>query len=512
MELSVSRQAVVINEMVYEGNLEQSVESDVLLPDYCPDIVKILRCFCTAKVISSQIVGDKLTVDLSCALKVYYLGNDGNIRCSEQRLPYTKSCDLKMQVQDPIVDVCCRTDYVNCRAVNQRRFEIRCAVTLECRVFSRKSEEVVCDADGAGIQLRSASSEITEIAGDVSCQFTMHEDLQLGAAKPAVQSVIRQECVARLGDYKVISGKVVVKGELMVHLLYQPDGEGMAPEIMEYSLPISQIVDVEGVDEDCQCEVELGVISGEFAPKVNLEGESRLCAMDCSLNARGRSHRRQQLQLITDCYSTEFDCHMEKVPMACMNLIKVVEETCAHKAMVDLPSDVRSVIDLFCTVADASSRYEGGEVLITAKLVYGMFCQSESGEITYHEQPEECEYKIPLEESYDSVIFAPRGAVLSCSYSMVGADKLECRADVLLCGCIYSVTRPSVAASIVCDTTKPKERECEDASLIIYYAERDEDIWDIAKRYNTSLAAVMSENSLEGGRLCEKRMLLIPVV
>ena len=180
--------------------------------------------------------------------------------------------------------------------------------------------------------------------------------------------------------------------------------------------------------------------------------------------------------------------------------------------MVDLPSDVRSVIDLFCTVADASSRYEGGEVLITAKLVYGMFCQSESGEITYHEQPEECEYKIPLEESYDSVIFAPRGAVLSCSYSMVGADKLECRADVLLCGCIYSVTRPSVAASIVCDTTKPKERECEDASLIIYYAERDEDIWDIAKRYNTSLAAVMSENSLEGGRLCEKRMLLIPVV
>ena len=51
-----------------------------------------------------------------------------------------------------------------------------------------------------------------------------------------------------------------------------------------------------------------------------------------------------------------------------------------------------------------------------------------------------------------------------------------------------------------------------DASLIIYYAERDEDIWDIAKRYNTSLAAVMSENSLEGGRLCEKRMLLIPVV
>ena len=36
--------------------------------------------------------------------------------------------------------------------------------------------------------------------------------------------------------------------------------------------------------------------------------------------------------------------------------------------------------------------------------------------------------------------------------------------------------------------------------------------WEIAKRYNTSLQAVMEENALEQTTLQEKRMLLIPIV
>jgi hypothetical protein len=44
MELSITRQPVAINETVLDTSVEQSVECDVLLPDYCPDILRILTC------------------------------------------------------------------------------------------------------------------------------------------------------------------------------------------------------------------------------------------------------------------------------------------------------------------------------------------------------------------------------------------------------------------------------------------------------------------------------------
>lgn len=41
---------------------------------------------------------------------------------------------------------------------------------------------------------------------------------------------------------------------------------------------------------------------------------------------------------------------------------------------------------------------------------------------------------------------------------------------------------------------------------------RRENIWSIAKRYNTSLSAVMEENGLEEEILPEKQIVLIPMI
>ena len=54
---------------------------------------------------------------------------------------------------------------------------------------------------------------------------------------------------------------------------------------------------------------------------------------------------------------------------------------------------------------------------------------------------------------------------------------------------------------------KPK---CEDYSLKLYFAEENEDIWNIAKRYNTSAAAIEAENEVADGKV--SGLLLIPIV
>lgn len=511
MELNIGKQSAVINDIAYEGTLEQPIESDVLLPDYCPDIVKILRCFCLPRVTGTQAAGGKLTVDITCGCKIFYLGSDETIRCIEQRLPYSKSTETGLQLSgEPIIDAACRTDYVNCRAVNQRRLEIRCAVSIDCRIFSRQSQELVCDASGCGIQLKTAACDIAEITADITRQWSMHEDLQLPTQKPAVRSIIREDCCCRPGDFKILSGKVVLKGELVLHILYQPEsGEGR-PETLEYSLPVSQVLDVPGLEEGQECDVALFPIALEISPKADLEGESRLLAIDCTLGARVRAHRRQKLGLIADCYSTDYDCKIERAPLGCLDLIRVVEDTSMHSCSFPLPEGADTVLDLFCLVSEVSARSEEGAAVAVIKLLYGMFAMNGQGEVFYSEQPEELTYRLPADGGGGTLCFFPRAAVLSVSYNLSGAA-LECRCEVVIGGCLYRLLHPKAATGIICDAGKPKER-CRDASLIIYYAGAGEDIWEIAKHYNTSLQAVMEENGLEQPVLPEKRMLLIPIV
>ncbi|MEG0978834.1 MAG: LysM peptidoglycan-binding domain-containing protein, partial [Oscillospiraceae bacterium] len=48
------------------------------------------------------------------------------------------------------------------------------------------------------------------------------------------------------------------------------------------------------------------------------------------------------------------------------------------------------------------------------------------------------------------------------------------------------------------------------AALTIYFSQGGENVWDIARRYNTTVEAIMRENSLADEQVSEKAMLLIP--
>ncbi len=43
MDINVTRQAVCINEVIFDQSAEQAIDTDFSLPDYCPDIVRLLK-------------------------------------------------------------------------------------------------------------------------------------------------------------------------------------------------------------------------------------------------------------------------------------------------------------------------------------------------------------------------------------------------------------------------------------------------------------------------------------
>ena len=87
----------------------------------------------------------------------------------------------------------------------------------------------------------------------------------------------------------------------------------------------------------------------------------------------------------------------------------------------------------------------------------------------------------------------------------------ECRCRLRVDGMILGVMPVSFITAIKVDETREKTRENQSA-MTIYYADAGENIWSIAKRYNTSISAVMEENGLEDEILPEKRIVLIPMV
>ncbi len=71
---------------------------------------------------------------------------------------------------------------------------------------------------------------------------------------------MRTDASALVEDVKVVADKLIVKGEALIKVLYMGSIENGTLETMEFSIPVSQIVDAPGTDEGCLCDARLSVM------------------------------------------------------------------------------------------------------------------------------------------------------------------------------------------------------------------------------------------------------------
>ena len=135
MEYQMQRESCSVCETVYEGTKEQPIDLDFSLPDYCPDIERILKCRVCPGVTSRNLSGDMLEVDGNVLIRLYYLdAKKQAIRLCEHTVPYSCSFNWKGSAEEAAAIVRLRTEYLNCRALSPRRVDIHGAFSVAVTV------------------------------------------------------------------------------------------------------------------------------------------------------------------------------------------------------------------------------------------------------------------------------------------------------------------------------------------------------------------------------------------
>ena len=161
MELKVFRDSLSAMGSLCETKAELPVEAEILIPDYLPQVFKIIKCFVYLVPLQKQITAGRLTVDGYLRCVVYYQAEEDQSLCqTEQKLPFTRAMDLpEGDYSGYSVQVGGQLEYLNCRAVNQRRVDLRGAYALSARVACRTDQEVITALADCGIEQRMEAVE-----------------------------------------------------------------------------------------------------------------------------------------------------------------------------------------------------------------------------------------------------------------------------------------------------------------------------------------------------------------
>lgn len=505
MECKITGESVQIFECVFDGSVEQPVDVDFTLPDYCPDIGRILKCRTTPIIRERSVTADGVAVEGTARIEVLYVdGRDKHMRCCVHDHPFTTKLSAELPTGAKAA-VSARVDYMNCRATSQRRLDVHGALTLRVSVEVPQKCELTSAIDGAGIKTKCDFMEISSAAGRSQTAFTISEALELPSGKPPIAAVTRSGAVITVQEQKPIANKLIVKGTAELELAYCSDSGDI--ERMSYSIPFSQFFDVGGADDECQCAVRLGVSSIELGLRTDSDGEYRRISADVKCFADIRAYREERVSVVSDAYSTEFELAMETKKQALERYLGEFGERTRCDASLEFGAEISEVLDNWCDFVTVSSVGKGGVTLVSGSALLCAVVRSEEGDCEYSESI--CRFECECPAGCDADQRTEATAFCSgCGYSLNGRNKLDMRADIAVVINSFEKFEAKCVLSAQPDENRKKRPEDKPA-MVMYFAEAGEELWDIAREYNSSAEDIMTDNNLFSDRLPEDRLLLI---
>ena len=509
MEEKILKSEVFVNDTVFNESTEQPIDVDFTLPDFCPDISKIFKCRAVSRISSKGMNGKNITVDGYVAITVLYCGADGQLCSYEYQYPFSKNLQMGEECAGGNLSVRSKCEYINCRAVTGRKIDIHGAVGIFVRVFKRKATEIISDIDDCNIEQRRGTAPATVPMGYAEKYLMVEEEINIGQGQPAVERILRYDAKPCVRDSKIINDKIVVKGDMALWILYCPVGGG-APQSVKTVIPFSQLVDMEGVSENCGCETKSEVAFLEIKPR-SLEGDIKCLSHSAKLMLTCEAFCENEVSVIFDAFSRkcETDIKFEKITF--QSIFQNLSETFHCKKSIELDEPISAVSDLWCDMQSVNTKFENGNMIICGTLVACLLTICENGVPAYFEKPIDFEYKYALKRDIDSLCCSPEIDVASCGYTITAATTVELRVDLGINAAVYECTSLPLITDIQIDGTKPRASVSK-CAMTIYFTAENECVWNIAKHYNASVNEIMKINDLSDEYLPENKMILIPAV
>ena len=513
MQYDAEKVTLGICKIGFEGCAERAVDLDFNLPDYCPDIQKILKCQIYPKVTMRNIAGETLSVDGFYLVKLIYLDSEKmSIRCCEHTSPFSVQFNLKENMENGIVYTKIKVEYINCRALNQRRLEIHGAFSVCAKVKIKEEKSIVSGISGESIEQKKISTIVNDLIAMPQVQFSIEENIELDPDILPIELILRSDLSLNVNDIKTLNNKVIINAKAKLDLFYVNDLESGNTEFVSFDIPISQIVDVIGAEEDSICDVILEEINHDLELKLDEENGDQTLKIDMRFIFSGLIYNEKEIDYLEDAYSVSFETQKEIANNELLKIKEKVNLDFEDKNEIELNVlKINKVLDVWNEVIDLKGEKDDKDkIILKGKYNLCILILNENDEPVYAEKLIDFKYSYDPGGDIDLAFFEIEALITDINYKIKNDNILEVDVDLNFSGVIYIDDNFESIVDLKIDEELPIEKD-NDAVLKIYYAEKDETVWDIARKYNIPVDKIKLENEIEEDTLKTSMMLLIPM-
>lgn len=489
------------------ANMQVPVAEDRIVPDQYPDVDQICFSHAECDIQEVRTFQESAQVRGQLIYTILYYSKEsnrelislkGNVMLEEKlNMPGITSSDS--------VDIQAEVEDFRIQLINSRKVSVQAVLRLEGESCLLKDTELPESASGeCKVECQNISVNFSKLVVSKKDLYRVKEEVDLPSNYPNVEQCLWYCIDANRVEASLADRKIMLKGMAQLFLLYEGEGEDHPIVSYERKFPFNGEVSCEGAGENCNAVINCKVAKREVAVHPDLDGENRTLQADLSIDLDIKVFTQETCQVITDIYSVEEEVIPEYKLGELQNLKKQEEGTfsIANKKRMEKAAEPAFQI-LFCQARawqeNAESTDEG--IVVKGSVFLDYFYKT-GDEIGYGSDSIQIPYRKvistqkPLPEDKLQVhICVEQAQVLVVSQEEIEA-KCEIHYQLVLFEKVEIKTIGEVEEKPLCS-----DQLGEKPGMCIYVVKEGDTLWEIGKKYATTVSTIMEENHLKSSEL-----------
>ncbi|MBQ2897511.1 MAG: DUF3794 domain-containing protein [Clostridia bacterium] len=510
--MEIKKEKISWTEKVADKTFVVNTDSDVIVPDTKPDIKKILQVDACAKMTNSEIQNDRILVNGNVYFNIIYIPDDNTeaLQSIKTQTPFTDVVSFKGINPQMVGTFEADIAGVNYKIINGRKFSVKSSVEISALIGQFVNTDCVNNIVDDNVQTKSKEIVFLSNSANYAKSFAVNEKIIIPQSEASAAEVIKVTPMINEYTTKIISNKVILKGEVKLSCAYTNSVDAEI-KVISGIVPFTEILDVDGIKAEDLTNIKLFVADNSYSCQEDANGEIREIETASEILVKLFALREEKLDVVSDCYATTSKLKTETVVA---NLPKKIcdinyEET--FKTQINIAENepkIGKIYDAFSKAYIEKTEQFNDKLTVSGTIDNYVLYITEQKDLPIYCIKNEIEFSESF-DCYDNIsadgIFNVK--TLNTTYTLSDANCVDLRVNIRIDGVMWSDTKTKIITEV---SSESMPILADVASITVYFVQENDSLWDIAKKYFTTVDAIKRINDGISDEVQKGMQLLIP--
>lgn len=502
--MDLIKKNIHMNKLKCKSSLQMTLDNDFNVPDVKPDIEHLVREQGDIRISDVKAMNGKLIVKGTLLFNVIYVSDDNSrpVYNLSGEIPFDEIINMEDSCSDDDVTVRWDLEDLTAGMINSRKLSVKAVVRLNVTVEDIYDQETAVGVESSDdVRYMNKVFPITGIGVSKKDTYRVKDEIHLPSNKANIFDIIFQEVELRNVECRLMDNKFTVKGELPIFFMYIGEGEDNNLEYYETEIPFNGMVDCSGCSEDMIDNITCNILNKSMEVKPDSDGEQRIVDVEVVLDLDIKAYQEDEVEAISDVYSPRKECIPTYRDAVYENLL--VKNSSKNRIIDRIRvGESRPEMLQIChasgavKIDDITTVEDGIEVdgVIDVGLLYisaddARPLNSMRGVLPFTQLVE-------VRGINKNCVYDIKPALEQMSVIMLDSDEIEVKAVLSISAIVFERITERVMVDLEYEDINLDKLQAM-PSITGYIVKPNETLWDIAKKFYTTMEALQDMNDLD---------------